>query len=85
MIDAYDRMRFEESRNELILLLQDESLQYCPVLVLGNKIDLPNAASEDEIRTYFNLNGMTTGKVLCFFSNCILFSNKRNYRRKHVN
>ena len=36
-----------------------------PVLILGNKIDKPGAASEDEIRHLFGLHGMTTGKV-CF-------------------
>ena len=33
------------------------------MLVLGNKIDKPGAASEDELRNYFNLFGQTTGKV----------------------
>lgn len=41
----------------------DEQLSNCPVLILGNKIDKMGAASEDEIRGYFNLNGQTTGKV----------------------
>lgn len=36
----------------------------CPVLILGNKIDKPGAASEDEMRAYFNLYGQTTGKVI---------------------
>ena len=44
-------------------LLTDEQLSNCPVLILGNKIDRPGAASEDEIRTYFGLHGQTTGRV----------------------
>jgi hypothetical protein len=33
------------------------------VLILGNKIDRPDAASEDELRNFFALYGQTTGKV----------------------
>lgn len=65
LIDTSDRERFVESKNELQSLLTDESLSNCPVLILGNKIDKPGAASEDETRNYFGLYGMTTGKV-CF-------------------
>jgi len=46
-------------------LLADEQLASCPVLLLGNKIDIPGAASEDYIRQYFGLYGLTTGKVQC--------------------
>lgn len=45
-------------------LLADEQLASCPVLLLGNKIDIPGAASEDYIRQYFGLYGLTTGKVI---------------------
>ncbi len=34
----------------------------CPVLILGNKIDIPTAASEEQIKEYFNLHPHTTGK-----------------------
>lgn len=44
-------------------LLADEQLASCPVLLLGNKIDIPGAASEDYIRQYFGIYGLTTGKV----------------------
>ncbi|KAL1489980.1 hypothetical protein ABEB36_013901 [Hypothenemus hampei] len=62
LVDARDRSRFVESKQELDSLLTDESLANCPVLILGNKIDLPSAASEDELRTFFGLFGQTTGK-----------------------
>lgn len=64
LVDAFDRARFPESKNELDSLLTDETLSNCPVLILGNKIDLPGAASEDELRNYFALYGQTTGKVM---------------------
>jgi len=62
LVDAWDRSRFNESKNELDSLLTDESLSNCPVLILGNKIDKPGAASEDEIRNFFGLYQLTTGK-----------------------
>ncbi|CAH1379373.1 small COPII coat GTPase SAR1B isoform X1 [Tenebrio molitor] len=62
LVDANDRARFEESKQELVSLLTDETLSTCPVLILGNKIDLPGAASEDELRMYYDLYGQSTGK-----------------------
>jgi len=62
LVDAWDRSRFQESKNELDLLLKDEALFNCPVLILGNKIDKPGAASEDELRNFFGLYQLTTGK-----------------------
>ena len=44
-------------------LLTDEQISNAPVLILGNKIDIPGAASEDELRMYFGLHGQSTGKV----------------------
>lgn len=63
LVDANDRSRFLEGKSELVSLLSDETLSTCPVLILGNKIDLPGAASEDELRQHFDLYNQTTGKV----------------------
>ncbi|XP_053203089.1 GTP-binding protein SAR1b-like [Panonychus citri] len=62
LIDAHDTERFPESKTELDSLLTDEQLSNVPVLILGNKIDIRGAASEDNIRSYFGLHGVTTGK-----------------------
>lgn len=62
LVDSFDRERFVEAKAELHSLLGDEQVASAPVLILGNKIDKPGAASEDEIRTMFGLHGQTTGR-----------------------
>lgn len=62
LIDANDRTRFPEAKAELESLLMDEQLSNVPIMILGNKIDIPGAASEEEMRHYFGLFGQTTGK-----------------------
>jgi len=61
IVDAIDRERFPEAKKELDQLLSDEMLTNVPLLVLGNKIDLPSAASEDELRKSLGLHD-TYGK-----------------------
>ncbi|KAK7329528.1 hypothetical protein VNO77_23698 [Canavalia gladiata] len=62
LVDAYDKDRFPESKKELDALLCDESLANVPFLVLGNKMDILYAASEDELRYHMGLTNFTTGK-----------------------
>ena len=49
MVDAADHDKVEASRNELHNLLDKPQLQGIPVLVLGNKRDLPGALDEKEL------------------------------------
>ncbi|XBH68079.1 hypothetical protein VPH35_096333 [Triticum aestivum] len=62
LVDAYDKERFAESKKELDALLSDDSLATVPFLILGNKIDIPYAASEEELRYHMGLSNFTTGK-----------------------
>ncbi|GLC35149.1 GTP-binding protein sar2 [Pleodorina starrii] len=61
LVDSADRERFPEAKKELDGLLGDDSLGTVPFLILGNKIDIPTAASEDELRNWLGLT-YTTGK-----------------------
>jgi len=58
LVDSIDRGRFPEAKKELDSLLTTEELQDVPFLVLGNKIDMPTAASEEELK--FELGLMDT-------------------------
>jgi GTP-binding protein SAR1 len=50
IVDAVDRERFEEAAVELHKLLAASSLPpSAPVLILANKVDLPHAASQEEL------------------------------------
>lgn len=43
--------------------MTDETISNVPILILGNKIDRPEAISEERLREIFGLYGQTTGKV----------------------
>ncbi|KAM3211806.1 hypothetical protein ACQJBY_065123 [Aegilops geniculata] len=62
LVDAADRERFNETKQELDALLSAEALFGVPFLVLGNKIDIASALSEHELRYYLGLEYYTTGK-----------------------
>ena len=62
IVDAADRDRFPEAKTELDALLSTDSLANVPFLILGNKIDVPGAAAEMELRGHLGLHE-TTGKA----------------------
>jgi GTP-binding protein SAR1 len=61
LVDAIDRGRFPEAKKELDALLSSDELLDVPFLVLGNKIDMPTAASEEELKYALGLTD-TYGK-----------------------
>lgn len=62
LVDCVDHSRLMESKVELNALMTDETISNVPILILGNKIDRPEAISEEKLREIFGLYGQTTGK-----------------------
>uniref|UniRef100_H2SZU4 small monomeric GTPase n=1 Tax=Takifugu rubripes TaxID=31033 RepID=H2SZU4_TAKRU len=62
LVDCADFPRLGESKTELDALMTDETIGNVPILILGNKIDRPEAISEERLREMFGLYGQTTGK-----------------------
>ena len=56
VVDSSDRLRFQEAREELDRMLQEDSLSRTPVLILANKQDLPGAATCSEITQAFEMH-----------------------------
>ena len=67
LIDCVDKARFGESKTELDSLLTDEQLANCPVLILGNKIDIPGAVSGEKSQT-------TTSNPVFYVSSCYTYT-----------
>ncbi|CAM6112182.1 unnamed protein product [Calypogeia fissa] len=62
LVDAADMARLPESKRELDGLVFDETLAEVPLLVLGNKVDIPYATSEEELKYNLGLSEIATGK-----------------------
>ena len=55
LVDAMDSTRFPEAKKELDAMFQSPDLEGVPFLILGNKVDLPYAASEQELKVALGL------------------------------
>ncbi|KAA0195700.1 ADP-ribosylation factor [Fasciolopsis buskii] len=70
MVDSADQDKIEAARNELHSLLDKPQLVGIPVLVLGNKKDLPNALAEHELISCLNLGAITDREICCYSISC---------------
>jgi len=70
MVDAADLDRIEASKQELHSLLSRPQLVGIPVLVLGNKKDLPNALAEEQLIDTMLLKDITDRDINCYSISC---------------
>lgn len=66
VIDSADSSKFEAAKTELKNLLDRPSLANIPVLVLGNKNDLPGALSVEEVIDVLDLKSVTEREIACY-------------------
>lgn len=66
IVDSADRDALPVAREELKLLLEKPALEGIPLLVLGNKSDLPNRLSVDELIEALNLKAVSHREVSCY-------------------
>lgn len=67
LVDSADKARFDESKKELDEILQSPELAKVrmfsnlipkvPIVILGNKIDMKEAVSEEELKSLFGISG----------------------------
>ncbi|UYV67409.1 ARL8B [Cordylochernes scorpioides] len=70
MVDAADHEKMEASRNELHNLLDKPQLAGIPVLVLGNKRDLPGALDVQDLIEHMNLRAIQDREICCYSISC---------------
>jgi ADP-ribosylation factor-like protein 8 len=66
IVDAADRDALPVAAEELHDLMKKPTLATIPLLVLGNKSDLPGKLSVDEIIDAMNLKSVTQREVSCY-------------------
>ncbi|KAJ3115335.1 ADP-ribosylation factor-like protein 8B [Phlyctochytrium bullatum] len=66
VLDSADHAKVPAARTELHTLLDKTQLANIPVLVLGNKNDLPGALNVDQIIDQLGLKSITSREVSCY-------------------
>jgi len=66
VVDAANKENFESSKKELQELLMKPTLAGIPLLVLGNKNDLPEAITAEELTDLFGLKEIEGREVCCY-------------------
>jgi ADP-ribosylation factor-like protein 8 len=69
-VDAADHGKLEAAKNELMQLLDKPQLEAIPVLVLGNKKDLPDALDEGQLIEQMNLSSIQNREICCYSISC---------------
>ncbi|KAK6462180.1 putative ADP-ribosylation factor [Scheffersomyces coipomensis] len=59
VVDSSDINRLEESKKELLRVINDKELVNCLLIVLANKQDVPGAIKPKELIDRFSLNDLT--------------------------
>jgi ADP-ribosylation factor-like protein 8 len=70
VVDAADRDNILISKNELHDLLSKPSLDGIPLLVLGNKIDKPEAVSKQQLVSLMGLTSLSDREVAWYTISC---------------
>lgn len=66
VVDSADASKFDAAQDQLQQLLSKPQLAGIPVLVLGNKNDLPNAIGVESLISRLGLSLVTTQEVSCY-------------------
>ena len=66
VVDAADKAAIPVAKEELHALLEKPVLDGIPLLVLGNKSDLPNKMSVDELIEALNMKAISHREVSCY-------------------
>jgi ADP-ribosylation factor-like protein 8 len=66
IVDSADTAALPVAKEELHLLLEKPSLDGIPLLVLGNKSDLPEHLSVDELIDVLDLKSVSKREVSCY-------------------
>jgi GTP-binding protein SAR1 len=63
VVDTSDTARFTLSARELHNILQNDTMQSVPILILGNKIDKGVTVNEDSLKNELGITDICTGKT----------------------
>ena len=66
VVDAADKDAIHVAKEELHALLSRQTLEGIPLLVLGNKSDLPNKLTVDEIIEGLDLKKIVHREISCY-------------------
>ena len=69
-MDSADHEKMDTAKTELHQLLEKPQLAGIPVLVLGNKNDLPNATNETEMIERLELSTIKDREICCYSISC---------------